>query len=111
MSNIINGKPLKLNATSTWNAMYGGLEASYYITLAVKTLRQKPVDMLVFENVTEDDTLKMQVRCAGYDFKTGELDEKTVFFKDGSLEIKKFWLKIYDWGDHYVGTMLFPEEY
>jgi hypothetical protein len=112
MANIINNKELKLHATTAWNEMYGGLEARYYITLAVKALRQKPVDMLVFENVTEDGQLKMQVRCAGYDLNgSGELDETTTFFKDTSLEIKNFWLKLDDYGDHYVGTMLFPEEY
>ena len=111
MSNIINGKELKICATSAWDRMYGGMEGSYYVTLAVKVLREKPVDMLVFENVTEEGQLKMQVRCAGYDFNTNELDEKTVFFKGESLEIKKFFFKLDDYGEHYVGTFLFPSEY
>jgi len=111
MANIINNKEIRINATRTWNEMYGGLEARHYITMAINILKKKPVDMLVFENVTENDILKMQVRCAGYDFNTNELDEKTTFFKGESLEIKKFYFKIDDFGSHYVGTMLFPEEY
>ena len=111
MPNIINNKEIKLGATTAWNDMYGGLEAKYYITLAIKVLRQKPVDMLVFENVTEGEELKMQVRCAGYDFVTRELDQTSTFFKDTSLKIKKFYFKIDDYGDHYVGTMIFPEEW
>ena len=110
--NIINGKELQICASKAWDKMYGGMEASYYVTLAVKVLREHPVDMLVFENVGEEDKLQMQIRSAGYDLKTDSiLDETSVFFKGDSLEIKKFWFKLDDYGDKYVGTMIFPEDY
>ena len=111
---IVNNKPIKFVGTSGWNDKYGGMEGAYYIHLALQVLAVNPVDMLVFENVTENGKLKMQVRCAGYDLPTDSiLDEKSVFFKSDSLEIDNFWLKIDNMGptEGYVGTFLFPSEY
>lgn len=111
-THIINGKPLKLCATAAWDEAYRGMEGAYYVTLAINALNKKGVDMLVFENVKENGVLKMQIRCAGYDLETDSvLDETTVFFKAESLEIQTFWLKLDNYGDHYVGTLLFPSDY
>jgi len=102
-------KPIEFTATSGWNDLYGGLEASLYINMAKKALQKYPVDMLVFEYFPNKQEL--QIRLAGYDFNNNKLDETTIVFKTKSLEIKKFWLKLDDYEDKYVGTFLFPSEY
>lgn len=104
----INDKPIKFVASASWNEKYGGLEASLYINTAYMILQKYPYDMLVFEM---PDKSHYQVRLAGYNLITHTLNETTVVFKTDSLEIKKFWLKIDDYGNEYVGTFLFPEDY
>jgi hypothetical protein len=104
----LNGKPIQFVASAGWEHMYGGLEAALYISTAYQLLQKHPYDMLVFEM---PDKTHYQVRLAGYPLNTGELDETTVIFRTKSLEIKMFWLKIDDYGDKYVGTFLFPEDY
>lgn len=108
MPAIVNGKPIQFVGTTGWNDLYGGLEASLYIQTALAVLTKHPHDMLVFEM---PDKNHYQIRLAGYHLSTDVLDEKTVVFKTESLEIKTFWLKIDDYGQHYVGTFLFPDEY
>lgn len=110
MANIINGKPLRIVATRAWDSKYGGIEAIEYIRLMVQALQKKPVDMLVFEMADESN---LQVRSAGYDLPTDSvLDEKTIIIgPEGSLHIDTFWFKIDNYGDHYVGTFLFPSDY
>jgi len=104
----VNGKPLRIVATAPWNEAYGGLEGQLYISLALTALARHPVDMLVFEE--EGGTLA--VRSAGYDLATDSvLDEKTVILRAESLPLRKFWLKLDDYGDSYVGTFLFPEDW
>jgi hypothetical protein len=106
---IVNGKPIQFVGTAEWNNLYGGLEATMYIQIALKILQKYPHDMLVFEMA---DDSHIQVRLAGYHLETNVLDEKTVVFKTASLEVKKFWLKIDgDEEGNYVGTFLFPDEY
>jgi hypothetical protein len=111
----INGKPLQIVASAAWNAQYGGLEAQLYTSEALKVLQEHPVDMLVFEMAGEG---RMQIRSAGYLLPTDSpsdiepvLDEDTIVMACESLEIKKFWFKLDDYGDKYVGTFLFPEDY
>lgn len=105
---IFNGKEIKILASAGWNDKYGGLEGTLYIGDALRTLKGHPVDMLVFEMA---DSEHYQIRLAGYDFNTGALDEQTVAFTTRSLFIETFWFKVDDYGDHYVGTFLFPDEY
>lgn len=105
----INGKPLQIVATSEFNRVYGGLEAALYVKDALIAIKKKPVDMYVFEM---PDPEYLHIRCAGYCLNDNEtLDEKTIVFKTESLPIKRFWFKIDDYGDKYVGTFLFPEDY
>jgi hypothetical protein len=106
---LINGKQLKVVATATWSAKYGDIEGAMYIKMAFECLQKHPVDMLIFEQPMEG---KLQVRSAGYDLATdSKLDETTVITTTDSLEIQKFWMKVDNYGDHYVGTFLFPNEY
>ena len=110
---MMNDKEIKFVAAQEFNAKYGGLETVLYINIALKVLKKYPVDMLVFEmaETKKFEQPIQQVRLAGYDFNTQELDEETIVYKAESLETDKFWLKIDDYGDHYVGTFLFPHEY
>lgn len=104
----VNGKPIQFVATAEFDRLYGGLEAALYIKTALEILRRHPHDMLVFEMPDENH---YQVRLAGYHLVTNVLDEKTVVFKTESLKIRTFWLKLDDYGNKYVGTFLFPDEY
>lgn len=109
MSTTLLGKPIEFVCTAGWASKYGGLEAQLYIHTALGCLDRHPVDMLVFE---QPKAGVMQVRSAGYDLPTdSKLDEKTILFKTESLPIQKFWLKVNNYGDKYVGTFLFPDEY
>ena len=108
VSNTVNGKEIQIYATSGFNEKYGGLEAALYTKIALSVLKKHPVDMLVFEMAGDGC---QQVRLAGYDFNTNELDEKTIAYKAESLPTDTFWFKVDDYGDYYVGTFLFPHEY
>ena len=105
---VVNGKEIRFFSSSGFDGKYGGLETVMYIRIALAVLKKHPVDMLVFEMVENGF---QQVRLAGYDFNTNELDEKTVVYKAKSLPTDTFWLKIDDYNDYYVGTFLFPHEY
>ena len=102
------GKPIQFVSTAAWSEKYGGLEAGLYIKDSFRILQKFPYDMLVFEM---PDDKHLQIRLAGYSFKTNELDEKTVVYKTESMFIETFWLKIDDYGEKFVGTFLFPSEY
>ena len=104
----VNGKSIQFVGTAAWNEQYGGLEAALYIRTALDILQKYPYDMLVFEMPDEQH---YQVRLAGYHLVTENLNETKVVFKTESLKIRKFWLKIDDMLQYYVGTFLFPEEY
>ena len=105
----IKGKSTRIVATSGWNAEYGGLEGAMYVRMALAALAKHPVDMLVFEMAREG---RARIRLAGYDLATNSvLDEKTVACSFDSLPIKKFFFKVDDYGNEYVGTFLFPSEY
>jgi hypothetical protein len=114
MPELLN-KELKMHASAGFNEKYGGIEAMLYIKLALEVLQKHPVDMLVFE---ETDGIQT-IRSAGYFLdgrETSEennygLDEETVLWSDESLPTDKFWFKIDDHEDFFVGTFLFPSEY
>lgn len=103
----VNEKEIKICASQGFNEKYGGIEARMYVLLALNVLSKHPVDMLVFE----ENEGQLTIRSAGYRLDTGELDEETILHKADSLEVEKFWFKIDDYGEHYVGTFLFPDEY
>ena len=101
---IINGKPIQFVGTAGWSE-----KCAMYIKVALDCLAKHPVDMLVFEQ-PKDGVL--QVRSAGYDLATdSKLDETTVIFSMKSLPVQKFWQKIDNYGETYVATFLFPDEY
>ena len=103
------GRPIKFVASAGFNDLYGGIEAAMYVSMAMTILQKYPHEMLVFEM---PDSEHLQVRLAGSHLTTGILDETTIAFKDTSLEIKTFWLKIdRDESGDYIGTFLFPDEY
>jgi uncharacterized protein YfaT (DUF1175 family) len=109
MDNVkLLGKPIEFIATSGLNEKYGGIELAGYIHIALAILQKHPHDMLVFSMANDNH---LQVRLAGYHLETEVLDETSVVFKTESLHIDTFWLKIDDYGDKYIGTFLFPEEY
>jgi hypothetical protein len=103
----VNGKEIKVCASQVFNAKFAGIEARLYVMLTLKVLSTHPVDMLVFE----ENKRVMTIRSAGYRLDTQELDEETILHETDSLPTDTFWFKIDDYGDHYVGTFLFPEEY
>lgn len=108
MSATLLGKPVQFVGTARWNEKFGGLEGAMYIAEALKALTKHPVDMLVFD--TTGGT--MSIRSAGYDLATdSKLDETTVIATFESLPTEKFWLKIDNYGDKYIATFLFPDEY
>ena len=105
----VNGKEIIFFESNGFVAKYHGLECALYTKIALQVLAKHPVDMLVFEMA---DTTHQQCRLAGYDLATDSiLDEKTVAWKDESLPTDKFFLKLDNYGDHYVATFLFPSEY
>lgn len=105
----LNGKRIEMVQTRAFSAKYGGVEGMMYAKMALECLRKHPVDMIIFEQPTEG---KLQVRSAGYDLETdSKLDEETVIATVDSLAVKTFWFKVDDYGDRYVGTFLFPEDY
>ena len=104
---VFNGKPIQFVASSNFDAKFGGIETMLYIQIARSVLATYPVDMLVFEMNGHNQ----QVRLAGYDFNTNILNEETIAYTAKSLQTDTFWLKIDDYGDKYLGTFLFPEDY
>ena len=105
----VNGKPIQVLATAQWGEEYGSI-AKLFVNLALEVLQSHPVDMLSFESALTDS---FQIRSVGYHLETGVLDEETVlhFANIKNIEFKKFWFKLDDYGDKYVGVMMFPEEY
>lgn len=104
----VAGKSIQFVATAHFNNKYGGIEMIAYIKTALKVLQKYPVDMLVFEMTDEKH---MQVRLSGYDMRDGTLREQTIATTFTSLPTDTFWLKLDDYGTHFIGTFLFPEDY
>jgi hypothetical protein len=105
---MFNGREIRIVLAAQFNKLYGGLETFLYTRIALSVLKKYPVDMLVFE-MTEDGF--QRVRLAGYNFLTQELDETTVAYKAKSLETEKFWFKVEDYGEFYLGTFMLVGEY
>lgn len=101
-------KEVRFYSTKNVNAEFGKLQMALFITLILDLIQQHPFDMFIFEMGGNGC---FQIRLSGYNLNTGELDESTIIYRNKSLPIRKFWLKIDDYGDKYIGTFLFPEEY
>lgn len=105
----INGIEVKTVATSSIIAEIGDVQAGALILLALRLLQNHPVDMLIFEDG--------KVRSAGYylyDYKGNKenetLDETTILATDAP-KTKKIYFKVDNYGDYFVGTLLFPSDW
>ena len=74
----------------------------------LKLFPNHPYDMFVIDG---DGLEGSTVRLAGYHLITNTLDEKTVIASFVWDLTDKYWFKVDDYGEHYVGTLLLPEEY
>lgn len=103
------GKDLRIVATSAFDSHYDRLEKCLLVTCVLESLSKHPVDMLVVSG----DGKKLQVRSAGYRLgEASSLDEDTIVFEDEQLfPVRKFWFRVDDYGEYYMGTLLFPEDY
>jgi len=111
---IFKGKPVNFVCTDYFNEKYGGLEMILYIKIIMQALRNNPRDMYVFSCKEQGEKIIQSCRCAGYSIPENEhsdLDEKTIVWKDESLQTDTFWCKIDDHGDQWITTFLFPDEY
>jgi hypothetical protein len=104
------GKEIEFYQTAHFNEEIDGLLAIVFTAEALKCLTIHPVDMLVFE--TKGDILN--IRSAGYPLDDPDdpfPDEETVLAKTKSTMTETVWLKIDDYGDKFIGTFMFPEDY
>jgi len=103
----IMGKDIQVIVTQGVLADYPEGDPLY--ATGMEALEKHKCDMLVFE---EHDG-KFQVRSAGYLLvKVPELDEESKFYmKDATPPKQRIWLKVDDYGAHYVATFLYPGEY
>lgn len=107
------GKPIVGVMTAGVDAEYGPLEGGMWLGEAVKAFLKFPVDMIVLEWAEGG---KLTFRAAGYtmdkDGVEGPLEEKKVITTlTEVMKVRKMWLKVDDYGDKFVATLLFPEEY
>jgi hypothetical protein len=108
-------KKIQISATEGWNEKYGGLEGSLYIRIALQLFEKYRCDMYIFEYVPnkkkyEDGQIKISMN--GYNVDTEEyIETKVVQTLKESLPIEKFYFKLDDYGDKFVGTFLFTDEY
>lgn len=101
-------KRLENYMTSGFQAEMDPIFVLNLIRLVNSLFGDYPYDMMVFE---PNDVGLLQIRLAGYNFDTNQLDETTIVAKTELKIDRPFWFKIDDYGDRYVGTFLFPEEY
>jgi hypothetical protein len=102
-------KPIEFVMTAAFSNHFGPFEPIIYIKLAKQLRLAYPYDMLIFENSDKKGMGKISVD--GYHADTGAYLEHKEIARFKSSPIKKFWLKYDDYGDHWVGTFLFPEDY
>ena len=105
-------KRLDIVCTSKFEDKYGGFEAqTVYEPIARKLFREHKCDMLVFEY--DSNLENMTVRLAGFNFEDPSNSEEMsgIVYEAGSMPIETFWFKVDDYGDRYIGTFLFPDEY
>ena len=99
-------KPLRMFATSTVAQELQKTLPKLMASL-LEAFRDDTMDMYVVEN-KEDSS---QIRAAGYRNFNGKLDETTILKKCDYQVPKTLWFKVDDYGESYIGTILFPEEY
>ena len=99
-------KPLRMFATSNV-ARELAKTLPKLMTSLLEVFRDNAMDMYVVESAGGCS----QVRAAGYRNFTGKLDETTILKKCDYQVPKTLWFKVDDYGESYIGTILFPEEY
>lgn len=110
-------KSIEFIATAGWNEKYGGVEAVIYQKIVLGLFEKHKCDMYIFDYAPrkwEEDFARgdLIVSMEGYNVDTGEyLEPHEVKRLPESLPIEKFWCKIDDYGNHFVATFLFPDEY
>ena len=78
------------------------------LAFQLKTIFEKDTfDMYVLESSNKGTI----IRAAGYKNFSDELDEETILRTINFVAHKKIWFKVDDYGDFYLGTFLYPEEY
>jgi len=105
-------KPLRVVVTRAFDDHYSHEEKVLLVMNVFEALRDKPVDMLV----AESNDNHIEIRSAGYGLKDNELDEKTVVLRIKEyFPVRKFWAKVDtiqdEYGEYYLLTLLFPEDY
>lgn len=101
-------------ATAGWDAKYGGIEAMLYEKLVRELFAKHKCDMYIFEYESKNkfESGDLIVSMEGYNVETEEyIPRKVVKRLKESAPIDKFWCKIDDYGDHFIATFLFPDEY
>jgi hypothetical protein len=77
------------------------------IPIVLRVFKENKMDMYIVEKEGKNST----VRACGYKDFTGKLDEETILARCDFAIKRNFWFKVDDYGDSYVGTCLYPEEY
>jgi len=101
-------KRLELYGTKQFNEEFSQNDKELIAGVAINCFTQYKCDMFVFESICKNS---FQVRLAGYSFNDNQLDEETVACKSEGHLNRNFWFKIDDYGNKFVGTFLFPDEY
>lgn len=101
-------KPLKVFATRGVVASIGEQTASEILIEILKLFPDHPYDMYVIGSTGEEGS---SVKLAGYHLVTNDLDETTVIASFSWHLGENIWFKVDDYGEHFVGTLLLPEEY
>lgn len=102
-------KPVRFMMSRGFAEHYNYPEPLAYIGLAQQLWKKEPIDMLIFEDAPEPGF--MVISANGYNVDTDKYVDTKKVLKLESLPIRKFWLKYDDYGDHWIATFLFPEEY
>jgi len=101
-------KNLQVFSTRKVFSELGFQETNIILIELLKIFNDHPYDMFVLSPIPEGQTA---VRLAGYHFQTNELNEKKIISTIRLTVPEPIWFKVDDHGTHYIGTLLFPDEY
>ena len=101
-------KSLKMFMTSNLQSQIDQATTGDLLVMLSALFEKQPYDMYIIE---PDANRRLQIRLAGYNFMTDELDEETVIKRTDLKGNQVILFKVDDYGDSYVGTLLLPEDY
>jgi hypothetical protein len=101
-------KKMQFYMTANFQQQVDPLIVFELIRLVNFLFNKYPYDMLVFE---PSEKGYLRVRLAGYSFIDNMLDEETVIAETRIKLNNTFWWKVDDYGEFYVGTFLFPDDW